>query len=249
MSFIETRFFEDHGPNVTGGPRYATTITTLRGGGEHRVKRWSSPLRQYSLGLGAREIDAVAEFEAFLHRTGGAFAGFRLKDWKDYKSCTPQATVSPFDQALGTGDGTTFWFRLNKSYPDYTRRITKPLPETIRVAFDGAEVDDETFFVDSVNGTVVFVDPPAADVEITWGGEFDVPVRFETDSIDTSTFFHGMGHVPSIDMREIRITEDITEADYTTIRDLAQVSDYIEITRLADDVDELVNTNWKAWTR
>jgi uncharacterized protein (TIGR02217 family) len=219
--FLNDRFFEDIRPVMSGGARFATEIKRSRSGHEFRNRRWQDPLREYSLSLGSRPMDEVLDAIDFAYKTSGSWKGFRLKDWFDYKSGFPNAVASPYDQSLGTGDGTTYYFRLNKSYGGgaYVRRITKPLEWTIRVLSDSDELErDVDYFVDDVNGTVVFKDAPTSGKVLKWGGEFDVPVRFEEDIIETLTNFYATGQTGSIALREVRIKENIDEASYTTKR-------------------------------
>jgi len=65
-----------------------------------------------------------------------------------------------------------------------TRPITKPVAGAVRAFFDGVEQATSTFVVDWSRGLVAFNVAPAADVRITFDYFFDVPVRFDSDSMD-----------------------------------------------------------------
>ncbi|MGB3278997.1 MAG: DUF2460 domain-containing protein, partial [Pseudorhodobacter sp.] len=61
------------------------------------------------------------------------------------------------------------------------------------------------FTVDTNTGAIVFPTPPDPGVEITAGFEFDVPVRFDTDRIQTSVASFKAGDVPNVPVVELRV--------------------------------------------
>jgi len=61
------------------------------------------------------------------------------------------------------------------------------------------------FTVDETQGTLDFDAPPANGASITAGFEFDVPVRFDTDRIDSSLGGFSAGEVPSVPIVEVRV--------------------------------------------
>ncbi len=219
MSFLDEQIGTDIRPVMSGGARFATEIKMGRSGHEFRNRRWAEPLREFSMSFSSRSMDAVLDMLEFAYRTAGAWLGFRMKDWVDFKSCPPRQTPIATNQALGTGDGSEYYFKMNKSYgAQYTRRIYKPIASTIMVAVNGTTLAQSEWFVDDVNGVIVFKDAPANNAVLTWGGEFDVPVRFEEDILETLTHYHALGQSGNIGLREIRIQEDIDTAAYDTQR-------------------------------
>ena len=61
-----------------------------------------------------------------------------------------------------------------------------------------AVVEGVDFTVDTKTGEVTFTTAPAAGLSVTAGFEFDVPVRFDTDRIQTSVASFQAGDVPSV---------------------------------------------------
>jgi uncharacterized protein (TIGR02217 family) len=59
--------------------------------------------------------------------------------------------------------------------------------------------------VDVATGLVTFVAAPGPGVIVTAGYEFDVPVRFDTDRIQTSVASFKAGDVPSVPVVELRL--------------------------------------------
>ncbi len=58
--------------------------------------------------------------------------------------------------------------------------------------------------VDTTTGSVTFNAVPSAGVAITAGFEFDVPVRFDTDTLDVTLDIERLGSITSIPLLEIR---------------------------------------------
>jgi uncharacterized protein (TIGR02217 family) len=210
MNFHEVRFPAPLSVGSSGGPARRTEIVQLNNGFEERNSPWTHSRRRYDAGLGMRSLDDLAEVVAFFEARHGQLYGFRWKDWMDFKSCRPSATPSPFDQALGTGDGARREFALCKLYASggasYLRPIAKPVEGTVVVGRAGvALADGEGFSVDHVAGVVRFTAPPPAGAEVTAGFEFDVPVRFDTDRISTSVSSFAAGEIPSVPVVEVRV--------------------------------------------
>lgn len=207
MAFHEVRFPDDISRGARGGPERRTQIVELASGDEERNASWANSRRRYDVAYGIRRADDIAAVVAFFEARNGRLYGFRFKDWGDHKSCLPSGTPSPIDQAIGTGDGTTTASQLVKHYASgsqtWTRAITKPVADTVRVALDGAE-QLVGWSVDTTTGVVTFDSAPAAGVAITAGFAFDVPVRFDTDVLDVTLDLERLGSITSIPLLEIR---------------------------------------------
>lgn len=188
MSFHETRFPTGISRGASGGPERRTQIVTLGSGHEQRNQQWANARRRYDAGYGVRsadDVDAILQF--FEERRGRAY-GFRWKDWSDFKSCPPSQTPSSGDQRIGTGDGAATAFPLRKKYGDlylpHWRMIAKPVSGTIKVRVAGADqTEGADFSVDATTGVVTFASPPADGAAIRAGFEFDVPARFDVDTL------------------------------------------------------------------
>ncbi len=209
MNFHEVRFPAALSAGSSGGPERRTEIVTLKNGFEERNSPWAHSRRRYDAGLGVRSLDDLAELIAFFEARHGQLYGFRWKDWTDFKSCAPSATPQAMDQPVGTGDGAKTAFELSKTYrsgpQSYVRPITKPVEGTIRVAVSGVPLAGAGFTVDAAAGRVHLASPPAVGAPVTAGFEFDVPVRFDSDRINTSLAGFAAGEVPSIPVVELRV--------------------------------------------
>lgn len=242
-------FPETISQGAVGGPEYFTDVVRLRSGSEVRNTPWADPLRRYDAGLGIRYIDDLYEVHEFTAAVRGQLRSFRFKDWSDYKTSTSQlGPVTAFDQDLGVGDGTTYYFRLNKKYADdYKRRIFLPRYPTVKVAINGVEQPFDSWFVDDQNGILVFLNPPTNGAVLTWGGEFDTPVRFDSDYTPLAIHLFNQGTMPSIGLVEERLSEDITEQEYLDTIEVLKVYSKTELYDLANIYDYTVNTHWEGF--
>jgi uncharacterized protein (TIGR02217 family) len=210
MAFHEIRFPANLSFGSVGGPQRRTEIVTLANGFEERNTPWSHSRRRYDAGVGLRSLDDIETLIAFFEARSGQLHGFRWKDWSDHKSCAPSAEPLMDDQVIGTGDGLTTVFQLQKTYvsglQSYVRPIRKPVSGTVLVAVSGDQkVAGLEFSVNPETGEVTFLLAPDAGTRITAGFEFDVPVRFDTDAIQTSVASFQAGDAPNVPVVEIRL--------------------------------------------
>lgn len=210
MGFHEVRFPASLSFGSVGGPERRTEIVALSNGFEERNTPWAQSRRRFDAGLGMRSLDDLDVLIAFFEARRGQLHGFRWKDWSDYKSCRPSATPTPLDQEIARGDGVQTAFQLVKNYRSggeaYARPITKPVEGSVTVAVgDAALRAVAEYTLDHSTGAVVFRDAPAPGAPVTAGFEFDVPVRFDTDRIETSVANFAAGEAPSVPVIEVRV--------------------------------------------
>ena len=210
MAFHDIRFPANLSFGSVGGPERRTEIVTLANGFEERNSPWAHSRRRYDAGLGLRSLDDVEALIAFFEARAGQLHGFRWKDWSDHKSCAPAGMPGPLDQLIGIGDGVRTVFTLQKAYVSglqtYTRPILKPVAGTVTVAVaEDPKVAGIEFTVSVTTGEVTFTLPPELGTRVTAGFEFDVPVRFDSDVIQTSVASFQAGEVPNVPIVEIRI--------------------------------------------
>ena len=208
QGFHDVLFPERIGFGSSAGPRFRTEVVETVSGHERRNQLWADGRAEYDISTGIRSQADLVELLAFFRARRGRAFGFRFRDWLDNSSAaTPDDPVTPFDQTIGTGDGVTIAFALTKTYgtpPDaQVRRITRPVPGSVRIAIDGAE-QTTGWSLDASRGIVTFTTPPPAGGAITAGFLFDVPVRFADDRLDISLEAFAAGAIPAIRLVEIR---------------------------------------------
>jgi uncharacterized protein (TIGR02217 family) len=207
MAFHEVRFPDNISRGARGGPERRTQIVELASGDEERNASWANSRRRYDVAYGIRRADDLALVVAFFEARNGRLHGFRTKDWADYKSCLPSQAITPTDQQIGTGTSSLKTFQLAKLYisgaQSWTRTIAKPVAGTVRIAL-GVTEQMSGWTVDATTGVVTFTTPPGNGVIIRAGFEFDVPVRFDTDTLDVTLDIERLGSITSIPLLEIR---------------------------------------------
>ena len=207
MAFHEVRFPDNISRGARGGPERRTQIVEMASGDEERNGSWADSRRRYDASYGIRKSDDLAAVTAFFEARRGRLYGFRWKDWADYKSGLPSASLSATDQTIGTGTGAATTFQLMKLYTSgaqsWTRTITKPVAGTVVLALNGV-TQITGWTVNTTTGVVTFATAPGPGLAITAGFEFDVPVRFDTDTLDVTLDFERLGSITSIPLIEVR---------------------------------------------
>lgn len=185
MDFLETPGFPACPSfGFTARPMYSNRIVRVESGRERRNRVWARPLLMFECSVTDVEEDIYALLE-FWHAVGGTLFGFRFNDPSDNLSCALGGDPAPLDQPLVAIDGSPATWQLVKRYTrgalSQDRDIVKPIAATIRVANElGVEQPGTAWTLDDTTGVITpnggFSGTPA-----TWGGEFDVPVRFDSE--------------------------------------------------------------------
>ena len=207
MAFIETQFPSSIQYSSSGGPQWRTEIVELNGGQEQRNTIWDDTRHRYNISefKTDNDIDTIIRF---FHAMQGQYHGFRLKDWADYRTGSNYAAPSATDHILvGTVDGVNTDFQLVKRYTvstnEYVRYIKKPVNGTVLVSLDDVTKTETTdYTVDYTTGIVTFNTAPTVEV-VKGGCEFDVPVRFDTDTLDLhhSSYQAITASIPIVEIR------------------------------------------------
>lgn len=166
-------------------PMYVVSVIERASGVESRNRSWSRPLYRYTALLGPRVEGDVQDALEFYHAVGGRAYGFRFRDPVDYLSCRVGQTLSAVDQPLYLLSGyspESYQMVKEYSYGALTqqREIYKPVLGTILVADNGVlKTESVDYSIDYARGLVELAFTPVGP--LTWGGEFDVPVRFDSE--------------------------------------------------------------------
>jgi len=198
--FHEVRFPLSIGAGSTFGPSYSTDIVTMPNGAEQRNVNWTYPRCSGSVSLGVKEEGEFYKLLTFFHNRCGKAYGFRFYDYFDHEGDR---------EFLGRADGATRTFQLRKFYIDEEpwiakeRKILKPIQGSLHIYLVDIAEDEEltwqrameirknkegeeqqfTWLCDYTTGRVTFNEAPAVNKLILASFEFDVPVRFDTDSM------------------------------------------------------------------
>jgi uncharacterized protein (TIGR02217 family) len=148
---------------------------------------------------------------AFFEERRGRLYGFRWKDRVEFQSSPPSMAVAATDQEIGIGDGETNTFQLVKAYGSafapWIRAIRKPVAGSVTVAVDGVAAVPVDWSCDPATGVVTFDAGamPGEGAVVTAGFQFDVPVRFDTDTLEVNLTNFAAGDIPAIPLVEVRI--------------------------------------------
>ena len=201
--FAEIEFPRGISYGSTFGPAFSTDVVKMPNKSEQRNENWEFPYCSGNLSTGIRNYDDFNEFYNFWMLMHGKAIGFRYYDWYDHAAKY---------MLLGIADGSTTNFQLIKNYFSEivddlltVRKIKKPVQDTVKLytydttglelttaalqrkirdeftATAPAEVSGWT--VDTTTGIVTFSTAPAAKLGIVASFDFDIPVRFDTDTM------------------------------------------------------------------
>jgi len=191
--FDNVRLPEDIERGTTGGPSFKTTVITMASGKEQRNQEWEVVRGTYDIGYGIQDRDDLEKVYAFFHARRGRLRGFRFRDWLDFS-----VTAGP----VGTIPGQPNQRQLVRQYADvevpYIRIITKPVIGTLKVYKNFVITDDYTLLDD---GVIQFPTDPGGNVLATF--DFDIPVRFDIDSLKVQLTTYRAGSIPSIQIIEL----------------------------------------------
>ncbi|MBK5911470.1 hypothetical protein CCR85_08195 [Rhodothalassium salexigens] len=205
--FDDIRFPLGISMGSTVGPEFSTEVTELASGYEARNRNWAGARARFNVAPGVRTLADYETLLAFFYARAGRARGFRFRDWSDWRSGSVKTAVTPTDQVIGLGDDAEQVFQLTKAYTSgairHVRRITRPVVGTVRIALGGIE-QTEGWEVDPALGLIVFEAPPPADVAVSAGFEFDVPVRFDIDRLEATAPVPDMMQLSDIPIVEIR---------------------------------------------
>lgn len=183
MAFYESPRFPDRiSYGVTGGPGWRTQVAESLASFEQRNGAWVYPRHRWDVSQGLNAPAAFEALRAFFMTMRGRLHGWRFKDWADYMVEFGDAVESGVVQGL-----TTTTVQLVKRYTSGSqtldRQIRKPIASGFTLKDSGvALATPADYTLDTTTGVVTTTVPRTA-ANLTWGGEFDVPCRFDTDDL------------------------------------------------------------------
>lgn len=193
-SFIEERLLDEMAYGFSGGPTYNTLITSLRSGVQRRKIQRTRPLHRFAGSFDRREDAVVEQLLDAYHATYGAAVGFRFKNWLDY-----EATA----EVIGVATGALQSLQLIKTYKFGTSAnpvpIRKPVQGEVQLFANGTPIASTT---NTSTGLVTF--SAAAGHVISWTGEFDLPVSFDSDEFVGQIDTYGASTI------NVQLIEDIS---------------------------------------
>ena len=188
MSFLEGQFPINISYGSQGGPGFQTNVRTFNAGFEQRRVRWPYPRHRYNVIKGVQNSAQLEELINFFYGVQGKAYGFRYNDPLDHKTCAYTDTPAYDDVTLiADAAGGEQVIQLFKPYTLGTntveRPIRKPISGTVTIGKNGSLFSAGQYSIDYTTGVLTLNSALVLHDSLTWGGEFDVPCRFDTDEI------------------------------------------------------------------
>jgi uncharacterized protein (TIGR02217 family) len=199
MSFDEVRLPSKIEFGAIGGPRFRTEVVVLNSGHEQRNAEWSASRGRWDVAPGIQSNADLQAIIAFWYARQGRLRGFRFKDHTDFR-ITGQVLIA----AVAGGETSAQLVRDYTSGPrTYRRTITKPVAGTVQVYRNGAPLSAT---VNTATGVVSFAPLAGGSPApvLTADFEFDVPVRFDTESLAIRQVTHARDAIAALPIVEIR---------------------------------------------
>lgn len=190
------------------GPTFRNVIQEAIAGNEQRFAQWTKCRGVGDLSYGLQHSsDPLGDFRAILSLFRAHFGSlypFRFRDWSDYTAT---------NEVFGTGNGSKTAFQLTMTYDPqyillgtagsffYVRAITL-LASTPVIKDNNVVVPSANYSISS-SGMVTFATAPASGHQLTWNGEFDVPCRFDNDTLPVVLNEADLASVRSIPIKEV----------------------------------------------
>lgn len=190
-------------------PTFRNVIQEAISGNEQRFAQWTKCRGVGNLSWGLQNSsDPMGDFRAILAMFRAHFGSlypFRFRDWSDY-----QAVNSVF----GTGNASITSFQLSMTYDPqaillgsagtyfYVRDITLPTGTVVIKKANVIQTPGTAYTISS-SGLVTFATAPASGAQLTWSGEFDVPVRFDSDSLPVVLNEADLTSIRAIPVKEV----------------------------------------------
>lgn len=204
MAFHDVAFPDSIAEGAEGGPEFSTSVIVSSGGHEQRIGNWSYPRCRWNVGTGLKDADGVAELIAFFRARFGRLHAFRFKDWGDFTMAR---------QAIGATNGSAATFQIVKTYTSGPTSVNRPITRPIagvQVWVNAAPIAQGAgagqFQVNLSTGVITLGATLAATTGqvVEAACEFDVPARFDTDTLGLRLDAFEIGAIPDIPVLEIR---------------------------------------------
>lgn len=201
--------------NIERGAQFSTNFKTAiietDGGNEIANIQWVFPRSSGQCAYGIQSMDDIEECKEFFVARRGRARGFLFKDWSDY--------IVEAGTILGVGDSTdgtdgTDDYQIIRYYDDavlpFGRNITRPILSpvtTLVVKVDGVTKTLTTHYTIAASGGIIHFTPgnvPMADAVVTCECEFDIPVRFTSDTWTILMEWERVGSIPDLGIIEVR---------------------------------------------
>ena len=221
---VRNRLFPDYySYQSQSGDSWSTQIVETASGTEIRNSLYANPRRVYDITLDNTHTKDMAEVRSFFNAMRGRAFSFRFRDWADYR-WREDGSTDPIVIAAYTGPGN---YQLTKTYStgafSYIRNINLPRVQAVYpepgVLWDANHpAQNFELYLDStlltlntdytISNTTGIINIPGAigsGTNLLAKYEYDVPVRFDTDSMEVVKLASSVETWTGVRLREVRI--------------------------------------------
>lgn len=191
-----------------GGIGFNTQVSIMRNKREQRNQNWEGEQAKYDLHYPIKQPGAIDTFQNFVRLRNGKARGFLFDDPLNNNTAGIGGTPTKSDQLIGVGDGTTTDFQLKLTWTDAFNTVDyivyKPQIPTVLIAVGGTLKTVGTDYDIQPLGLIRFKGghiPSSGN--ITWGGLYYRPVRFDSDQLQISYDEFNAFEIVSMPMMEI----------------------------------------------
>lgn len=194
----DVRLPDDIERGARGGPGFKTTVITLSNGREFRNQEWQVARGAWDIGYGLKKREDMDAVISFFYARRGRAHGFRFRDWSDYK------LDAEFVAAV---DGDDTKRQIVKTYDpgglrEYVRVVTHPVNNASFKVYVNDLLVVTGFTIDFQTGILDFTLNPGVNVKVS--AEYDVPARFDIDTLPIAMNTQFEGAFPGIAIVELR---------------------------------------------
>jgi uncharacterized protein (TIGR02217 family) len=196
MAFHEIRLDVKHAYGATGGTQYNSLVVKAPSKFEQRFQLSEGGYYEGSIDFKDKTRTQMEELDRFFRGRRGIVYGFRFKNWDDYTA--EDEDVVAVDGMHGL---------LYKNYADVVnpeqKRIWKPVAGTVTLKRNGvAWASGGNWTLDTTTGELTY-NADQTGQDITWSGEFDLPVRFDMKGLNTNQTNFNLWDLDSVDIVEL----------------------------------------------
>lgn len=201
MSFLDIRFPVGLSYGASGGPGYSTDVVEYGSGHESRNQNWVNGRFSADVARGCATDADRLELLAFFRVAKGRANSFRFQDPSDYNVLTGEGLLT--QNSVGV-------YQLYKHYSNTAgsedRDIKLPASGTVVVKAGASTlIESVDYSIVYTTGILTCIGSPIR-IPTAWTGQFDVPCRFDTDSIrlvlEDLRFFKAQG-IPIIEVKDL----------------------------------------------
>jgi uncharacterized protein (TIGR02217 family) len=198
--FHEVQFPTDISYGSSGGPEFSTDVVILGGGAERRNQNWTYERARWDVAYGIKTKELLITLIEFFKERAGRATGFRFKDHDDFEA-TKEDMIVVIDLDV---------YQCAKNYTDaggtYVKKISKPVSPTVQIYVDDVlQTVSVDYAIDYTTGIIQFIpgQEPGTGDTVTWSGQFDLPVRFDTDYLPRNfdTYEARSASVPIVELK------------------------------------------------